>query len=103
MSTPEIQYQVNSLPTALVAASENFHVKCMQHLARAQIDGKRNWDDPNVSEVKEAMAKAVVECDWTSVANYAMILNHHGVVADKPKEEEKHWSESLPSGAVFGF
>lgn len=78
MSTPEIQFHIDSLPHDLVKASENFHIKCMQHLARAQAKGKRGWDHPDtdVESLKNALNEAANEGDWTSVSNYAMMINH---------------------------
>lgn len=78
MSTPEIQYFINSLPLALVKTAEDFHIKCLQHLAAAQNRGQFGWDDPsNINAINEALDKAAKEGDWTSVSNYAMMLNYH--------------------------
>lgn len=100
----EAEQAIRGLPDDLVHASENFHTKCLQHLAKAQRKGKNNWNTPpfDIPVIKADLDRAVAEGDWTSVANYAMILNHHGVTGKAPQEPEAHWAQSMAAGTVVG-
>ncbi len=89
MTTPEIQYTIDSLPHDLVKACENFHIKCLLHMAKGSYAGKKGWDSEaiDVEAVKKDLDRALREGDWTSVSNYAMILNHHKVAGKVGREE----------------
>lgn len=102
MSTPEIQHHIDSLPPELVAVSEHFHIKCQQHLARGQAKGRKGWNSASKEELLNLLDQATKDGDWTSVSNYAMMLNHLKAVQEQPAENE-HWAASLPAGAVLGL
>lgn len=102
MTSIESQLAIDALEPEIRQVAENFHQQCLLHLARAQVAGKKGWNDPStpVNVLVENLNKAVAESDWTSVFNYAMMLNHRGVVSPA---NDTDWQSKLPAGAVFGF
>lgn len=76
---------INRLPHDLVQEMESFHLKCMLHLAKANDKGWKHWNSPDVDrkDIEGALAKAITEGDWTSVANYAAFMQYHGFTASR--------------------